>query len=241
VIGVIDLLAGRAVHARAGHRDRYQEVQTVAGSPIEPGDAAALARAYTDRFGIAELYVADLDAIMGGAPQDDLVRALAACGSVLWLDAAISSVDRARDALAIGAGHVIVGLETLGAYEVLRAICGEAGGDRVAFSLDLRDSVPLVMDRSTIPRETPHEIAARAAGEGAGSVIVIDLARVGTGAGPDLELISRVRRAVPGVTLLAGGGVRGVTDLAHLADAGCDAALVATALHEGRIGGFRSG
>ena len=41
--------------------------------------------------------------------------------------------------------------------------------------------------------------------------------------------------AVPAVTLLAGGGVRGIEDLARLADAGCDGALVATAVHDGRL------
>jgi uncharacterized protein related to proFAR isomerase len=35
---------------------------------------------------------------------------------------------------------------------------------------------------------------------------------------------------VPGLTLLAGGGVRGTEDLEKLAGAGCDGALVATAL-----------
>jgi phosphoribosylformimino-5-aminoimidazole carboxamide ribotide isomerase len=38
------------------------------------------------------------------------------------------------------------------------------------------------------------------------------------------------------VTLLAGGGVRDVEDLRALAARGCDGALVATALHDGRIG-----
>jgi len=79
-------------------------------------------------------------------------------------------------------------------------------------------------------------VAARARDAGAGAVIVIDLARVGTGRGLDLELIARVREAAPEPILLAGGGVRGLDDLTRLADAGCDGALVATALHDGRIG-----
>ena len=61
-------------------------------------------------------------------------------------------------------------------------------------------------------------------------------ARVGGGAGLDLRLVDDVRAAVPGLTLAVGGGVRGVEDLTRLADAGCDAALVATALHDGRLG-----
>jgi phosphoribosylformimino-5-aminoimidazole carboxamide ribotide isomerase len=67
-------------------------------------------------------------------------------------------------------------------------------------------------------------------------VIVLDLARVGSGTGVDLDLLARVRRAAPGLALLAGGGVRDAADLDRLADAGCDGALVATALHDGRIG-----
>jgi phosphoribosylformimino-5-aminoimidazole carboxamide ribotide isomerase len=67
-------------------------------------------------------------------------------------------------------------------------------------------------------------------------VAVLDLARVGAGDGLDTHLIARVRNAAPGVSLLAGGGVRGLDDLMRLADAGCDGALVATALHNGRLG-----
>jgi phosphoribosylformimino-5-aminoimidazole carboxamide ribotide isomerase len=67
-------------------------------------------------------------------------------------------------------------------------------------------------------------------------VIVLDLARVGTGAGVDLALMRRVRAAAPHAALFAGGGVRGPDDLSRLADAGCDGALVATALHDGRLG-----
>jgi uncharacterized protein related to proFAR isomerase len=47
--------------------------------------------------------------------------------------------------------------------------------------------------------------------------------------------MARLRAAVPGVTLMAGGGVRDATDLDHLARAGCDGALVATALLSGRL------
>jgi uncharacterized protein related to proFAR isomerase len=45
-----------------------------------------------------------------------------------------------------------------------------------------------------------------------------------------------VRRRLPRLRLLAGGGIAGAEDLARLAAAGCDGALVATALHTGRIG-----
>jgi phosphoribosylformimino-5-aminoimidazole carboxamide ribotide isomerase len=243
VIGVVDLLAGCAVHARAGRRGSYGPVRTVAGSIVEAGDALALAGAYLGRLGLAELYAADLDAIMARAPQDTIVKSLAQLGAPLWLDAGVSSADRARHALGLGASVVVIGLETLSSYEALAEICAALGGERVAFSLDLRDGEPIVGSRAgngrgmggTTLGEPAHAIAAHAAAAGVGALIVIDLARVGTGAGLDLPMVARVRDAAPGLTLLAGGGVRGLEDLAGLADAGCDGALVATALQDGRL------
>jgi phosphoribosylformimino-5-aminoimidazole carboxamide ribotide isomerase len=236
VIGVVDLLAGRAVHARAGRRETYQAVQSVAGTTIGSGDALALARTYITRLGLPELYAADLDAIMGGAPQDTLVAAMAAVGAPLWLDAGVSSADRARHALALGAARVVVGLETLPSYDALGEICAAVDGDNVAFSLDLRDGEPVTASGGIPPGEPAHLVATRARDAGVSAVIVIDLARVGTGRGLDLDLIARVRATTPGLVLLAGGGVRGLDDLTRLSDAGCDGALVATALHDGRIG-----
>jgi phosphoribosylformimino-5-aminoimidazole carboxamide ribotide isomerase len=218
VIGVIDLRDGRAVRARAGQRDRYQLI----------GDAVDLARLYVDRHELKELYVAELDAIERGRPAVNTLRQIADLGVPLWLDTGVSSLDHARHALDLGAAHVVVGLETLPSFDVLQAICDGIGGERVAFSLDLRGGEP--MAGHDIPRETPEQLAARAANAGAGSVIVIDLARVGTRVGLDFELLVRVREAAPGLTLLAGGGVRGTEDLEQLSAAGYDGALVATAL-----------
>jgi HisA/HisF family protein len=233
LLGVLDLLRGHAVHARAGVRERYAPVLRAAECEIPPGDACALARAYIDHLGITEIYVADLDAILDRTPQDTEIRDLAALGAPLWLDAAIRSVEDARRAIDLGANRVVVGLETLPSFGALSAICDAVGRHRVAFSLDLRAGEPLVANG--VAMEPAHLLAARAADAGASAVIVLDLARVGMGTGLDLELIARVRQEAPGVALFAGGGVSGWDDLVRLHNAGCDGALVATALHEGSL------
>jgi phosphoribosylformimino-5-aminoimidazole carboxamide ribotide isomerase len=245
VIGVVDLAGGVAVHARHGIRARYRPVGTAAGCEID-GDPIALARAYVDRLGITELYAADLDAI-DSRRCDTHASHAAAVESVrgeiltplatiapLWLDAGVSTVVHAREALTHGSAKVVVGLETLDSFDTLSAICEELGGDRVAFSLDLQHGVPL---SSRLPGPIDAaSLAERASAAGVGAVIVLELARVGSSTGLDLDTITRVRRAAPGTLLLAGGGVRGPEDLARLAEAGCDGALVATALLDGRIG-----
>jgi len=218
VIGVIDLRHGRAVRAYAGRRDQYQPI----------GDAVDLARQFVDRYKLTELYVADLDAIESAEQPAQQIRQIADLGVPLWLDAGVSSVDRARHALDLGATHVVVGLETLPSFDALREICATIGGNRVAFSLDLREGQPIAVDG--IFEESPELLAGRAADASAGSVIVIDLARVGTRAGIDFDLLGRIRAATSGLTLVAGGGISGPQDLERLAALGCDGALVATAL-----------
>ena len=147
----------------------------------------------------------------------------------LWLDAGTASVAAMHAALAAGAARVIVGLETLTSFEALDAMCAAAGG-RLAFSLDLRNGQPMAF--ADMPME---RIARRAAAAGVTAMTVIDVARVGMALGPDIGMLARVRDAVPEVMLIAGGGVRGAEDLTRLAEAGCDGALVATALHDGRL------
>ena len=239
LIPVIDLARGQAVHARAGDRARYRPVESVL-TPGRPGDALALVQAYRDTVGARECYVADLDGIQGGEPQRDQLRALARaaapCG--LMVDAGARNPAEAGAVLALGAAAAVVGLETLRRMEDLAAAVAAAPPGRIVFGLDLRLGRPLLSpDAPASPAPSgPEELVARAVAAGVGAVLVLDVGRVGTGRGVDLELLGRLRRRFPGVRLLAGGGVAGAEDLATLAEAGCDGALVATALHTGRIG-----
>jgi phosphoribosylformimino-5-aminoimidazole carboxamide ribotide isomerase len=225
LVGVIDLLGGRAVHARRGQREHYL--------PIGDGDAVALARTYLTQLGLRELYVADVDAILGTGSQQSIVADVVALGAQVWLDAGTASADDARRAHALGVTHVVVGLETLPSYDALDDICASLGGDCVAFSVDVRDGTPM---GRVAGGQRPDQIAARAARAGVSTLILLDLSRVGADTGVDVEMIGRIRDAVPEQLLLAGGGVRGLDDLEQLAHAGCDGALVATALHDGRLG-----
>jgi phosphoribosylformimino-5-aminoimidazole carboxamide ribotide isomerase len=234
VFGVVDLRDGLAVRARGGKRDEYMPIDIVAGEVIDTGDAGALVRHYIAKVGVAGLYVADLDAIERGSSQDAIVRTFASVGAPLWLDAGITSVADARRALDCGAARLIVGLETLPSFRVLASISADAGHDRVVFSLDLRDGQPIT-SAPGLAQLSPEDLVTRAADAGAGAVIVLDLARVGTGRGLDLPLIARLKAAAPSVQLFAGGGVRGSEDLARLRSAGCDGALVASALLNGCV------
>jgi len=81
------------------------------------------------------------------------------------------------------------------------------------------------------------EIGVRAGEAGIKRTIVLDLEQVGVGQGVQtLDLCRRLHDCCPQSQLIAGGGVRQIEDLHVLQSAGVDAVLIASALHDGRIG-----
>jgi phosphoribosylformimino-5-aminoimidazole carboxamide ribotide isomerase len=231
VIGVIDVKSGRAVHARGGRRDLYEPVRSPLVPPERAGDAAALARGYRDILGLASIYVADLDAIAGQSMQD--LTGILACGLPLMVDAGVTTETDAERALTLGVARVVVGLETLASFEDLARIVRRVGAERVVFSLDLCDAQPVTQPAASFGGLVPLALARLAVRAGASAVLLLDLARVGRLVGADMALVRALRASLPHIELIVGGGVRGHADLKQLAHAGCDAALVGTALHEG--------
>lgn len=237
---MLDLARGLAVHARAGDRRRYEPVRSVL-APGAKGDPLALLRAYRQVLGAAECYLADLDAIQGGAVQRALLRDLAALApgfpGPLLVDAGTGRAGGALEVLSCGASEVIVGLESLHAFADLAAIVTLAGPGRVTFSLDLRLGRPVVHPAlRDAGGADALSLAAQAVAAGVGTLLALDIGRVGTGCGVDLDLLRTLRRRFPSTRLLAGGGVLTRRDLERMRDAGCDGALVASAIHTGRIG-----
>jgi len=245
VIPVIDLMNGHVVRGVAGRRSEYRPIEGRIAADASP---ETIARAFVEQFGFRTVYVADLDAIIDGQPNVDAWRQISDAGLRMWLDAGVGTP---KDALAlderlkdIATGPtIIVGLESLPTPSIVMDLVGDVvrrGTSRFrdiqfAFSLDLAGGRPLTQINwwKEMP---PIEIARWFVKFGAQRLIVLDLADVGTGDGTrTLGLCGEIRREFPAIELVAGGGVRGLADLEDLADAGCDAALVASALHDGRL------
>jgi phosphoribosylformimino-5-aminoimidazole carboxamide ribotide isomerase len=232
VVGVIDLKGGAAVHAVRGERERYRPVRSAIGG--SDGDALALARGFRDALGLEEVYVADLDAIAGHGENSSEVAALAGEARVM-VDAGVSEPARARALLDLGAHRVIVGTETLSGPDALDRLLADLPHGALILSVDLRAGRLLSPDPQLAGLSAPAALA-KLPRAGLREAIVLDLARVGSGAGPDVALVAELRAAFPALELLAGGGVRTIDDLRALDGAGAAGALVATALHSGVIG-----
>jgi phosphoribosylformimino-5-aminoimidazole carboxamide ribotide isomerase len=231
LLPVLDLRGGVVVRGVGGRRQEYRPVVSRLTSSCQPVDVAEAFRAH---FGLDELYVADLDALGGAAPALAVYGALGERGFRLWVDAGVRTGADAVPLAAAGVEGIIAGLETLAGPAVLADLCRQHG-DRVVFSLDLRDGEPLG-NVSAWEGADARSIAAQAVALGVRRLILLDLARVGGDSGTGTEALCRaLATRHPEVELFAGGGVRDRADLLRLRECGVAGVLVASALHDGQL------
>lgn len=240
LIPVLDVQNGVAVHARGGHRNDYRPLSSTLPRPsTKTGSAPDLtdvALAFRDRLGLQELYLADLDAIRSSQFNRKLYQAVRDFGVKLWLDAGIASVVNAID-LQGAADVLILGLETLPGPEILAQIVRSINPSSLAFSLDLREGQPILAENSQWPEANPLALLDAVIQAGIERVILLDLARVGMNQGMGTEdLLEAGVHRYPHVEWVVGGGISSVEQFQRAASLGASAALVGSALHDGRIG-----
>jgi phosphoribosylformimino-5-aminoimidazole carboxamide ribotide isomerase len=222
LIPVIDLMGGVVVHARAGERDSYRPLE---GSLIaSTADPRAVIRGLLSLHPFRTLYIADLDAIRKqGEHRATILQLHRDFPDLrLWIDAGFAGECSCRRFLATGVGELVIGSESQADLRLLDRLATEPA---IVLSLDFQGDRPLgAPDLFEQPERWPVR------------VIAMTLARVGAGGGPDLDRLRALRQRAPAKRIFAAGGVRGPDDLSELRALGCAGALVASALHDGRLG-----
>lgn len=237
LIPVLDVMNGVVVRAVAGRRDHYKPVESKLTRSTDPTDVA---KALVDATGAKELYLADLDAIQRrGDNLAAVQRIVESVGVEVWTDFGYATYEDAKKVPNewVPGVNPVVGSETLSALGEL-ALAAIHFMPFIAFSLDLRDG--LLVGDWTRWRDGgvngPEDVASLAAAVNVPFLFLLDLARVGKGAGPGTELLCRnIKARCPNVELYAGGGVRTRADVERLGEAGATGVLVASALHDGTL------
>lgn len=217
---VLDLFNGEVVHAVRGERSRYQPIHR-SSKIVSTSDPMEI----IDALKPAEVYIADLDRITG---RGDNLAVLAEIASKVRTMADIG-ISRIED-LANLPGETV---PVLGTETVSLTLIEEAAYARPsAVSIDM-------IARHVLTRDTALDIAP----EGllrwlndlpVKEVIMLELDRVGTSAGIDIHFLENAA-TISEHPLILGGGVRDESDLERLAEIGFSGALVATAVHNGKI------
>jgi len=218
IIPVIDLMDGKVVRARMGERHLYAPIET----PLSPSsEAQDVIAGFLALHPFDAIYIADLDAIEGRAPHDDLIASLRQRFPQLsfWIDSGLRNRESVETALSQGA-DVVIASES---FEDVPALDTYKTNPRVILSLDFRGDEFQGTNGLLDPTLWPDRI------------ITMTLARVGSDAGPDFERLQDILDAAGPRKIYAAGGLRGRDDLARLRDMGVAGVLVASALHDGRL------
>jgi phosphoribosylformimino-5-aminoimidazole carboxamide ribotide isomerase len=230
VIPVIDVLNGIVVHAVRGIRKEYQPLQSVLTKSVEPLEVAKTFK----NIGFSDLYLADLDAIIDCSTNFRFLKNISDETEIeLLVDAGVTSIERAQKLLNSGVSKLIIGTETLQKKSFVSDSIRLFGSERVVVSLDLKGSKILVrlgFDGCSDPMCLLRQFKEM----GVSQMIVLDLLRVGSGEGVNVDFLKKLIAEVE-IDVYVGGGVRDLKDLVELKNIGVAGALVATGLHTGNI------
>jgi phosphoribosylformimino-5-aminoimidazole carboxamide ribotide isomerase len=224
VVPAVDLLGNTAVRLEQGDFDRI----ALRAEPEE------LVRRFA-AAGAPLIHVVDLDGARAGRIRPQLVERLAAFARPARIQASggIRSIPDAERLLSAGAERVVVGTAAAVGDDALQRFA-RALGDRLVVAVDARDGRVATRGWTSEADLRPEELARRCGDTGVARLLCTAIDRDGTLAGPDLELLRQVVER-SGLPVLAAGGIRSDADLAAVAAAGCEGAVVGRALLDGSL------
>lgn len=224
IIPVIDLKEGIAVSGKSGMRRKYKPLKTIFHDSPDP---LPIAKALKDS-GYSKIYVADLDAIDGNGSNLQLVNDINAIIPVM-LDSGVKNASDVENLL-FEVDKVIIATETLESYKDLEIIFSTFPTDKLVISVDFKDGNMMGRHLTKDLQEMIKKLGQIKPLE----VIILDISRVGTEKGVDLELIKSFMGLE--TELIIGGGVT-TKDILKLEKIGIKNFLVGTVLHEGILDG----
>lgn len=234
IIPVIDVMDGVVVHAIGGQREDYRPIRSTI---VDSTDPLTVAKAMLEKTGSREIYIADLNAIRGkGVPSSKIMDLLPQLSATVWLDHGVRRGSETPNEI-INFRHVriVVGTETCMGLHALSQVLKKWPEDRIAVSIDVYDNalfgnahhwnLNAYDDAILIEQIAKINII---------NYILLDLSHIGRQRNsPLLDLCRKVRSRVPDAMIMTGGGIHSRQSLDLLDQAGVDAVLMATAIHDG--------
>jgi phosphoribosylformimino-5-aminoimidazole carboxamide ribotide isomerase len=229
ILPAIDLKDGRCVRLRQG---RAEEQTVYADDPV------AVARDWRAQ-GATALHVVDLDGAFQGRPVHlpVIAKICAALDIPVELGGGLRTPEDLQAALDAGVDRVIIGTKALEGPAVL-ADWVRRFGHRLAVGIDARDGRVQAHGWVSTSDRLATDLACQVAEAGVRTLIYTDTARDGMLQGVNAPAMDEMAAAVPGVDIIASGGVTTAGDVRALRDLrrpNLNAVIVGKALYEGRV------
>lgn len=227
IIPAIDLRGGRCVRLSQGQAS----AETVySENPVK------IAKRWYDE-GAEMLHVVNLDAALGKDDTDNLKaleRILYEAPIPVQFGGGVRTLDDVRRLDELGATRIVIGTTAIENPVLLQHIVDEFGST-IVVGIDARDGLIALRGWEKLSNIQAIEFAQKVAEMGVERVVYTDIARDGMLAGPNVEAMRRMAEAVPGVAVIASGGVAAPGDILELASSGTVGVIVGKAIYTGNV------
>jgi len=219
IIPVIDLKDNLVVAAQQGSRDNYQPISS---NLCQSSNIEDVIESFLSIYPFKNIYIADLNAITDQGNNDGLIISVIRKNPAIefWVDS--------------GKSHEDLSLITDNNYRPI--IGSESQKTTLNYNITDYGNSPIV-SLDFFPScgySGPKELLVNP-DFWSKDIIVMTLEKVGKNSGPDFEKLTNFCQKHPDKTFIAAGGVRGKEDLIRLKEIGINHALIASALHNGKI------
>ena len=229
IIPAIDLIEGKCV--RLTHGD-FDQKTVYSDDPVE------IAKGF-EAVGLNRLHMVDLDGARTGRPANLGILERVAGETSLEIDFGGGIKTRADLESVFAAGAAIANIGSLAVKqpETFFVWLEEFGGNRILLGADCRNGRIAINGWQTGTGLSVVDFLSENSARGVKKAFITDIGRDGALSGPSLALYEKIIQELPGLELIASGGVSSIGDVEGLDRIGCSGVIVGKAIYEGRITG----
>ncbi len=227
IIPAIDIIGGKCVRLTQGD---YQQKKVYHENPLE------IARQFEDH-GIRRLHLVDLDGAKAQHVVNHNVLTQITRHTHLKVDfgGGIKSEKDLQSVFKAGAHQITGGSIAVKQPEVFLQWLQQYGSDKVILGADARNRKIAISGWQEEAEREVVEFIQEYHSKGVKYVICTDVAKDGLLQGPSVALYQEILQQIPGLQLIASGGVSSLQDLFQLQQIGVYGVIIGKALYEGKI------
>ncbi len=227
IIPAMDIISGKCVRLSKGD---FSSKKIYNDNPVD------VAKSFEDA-GLTRLHMVDLDGAKAGKMSNLNVLEAVASSTDLIIDfgGGIKTLTDAKSVFNAGGDIITVGSMAVKNPSLIKEMILDFGAEKILVGADVLDGEIKISGWLEDSGVDIFVFLKRMLDIGIKTVFCTDISKDGMMEGPSLILYKEIIRRLPGLNLIASGGVSTKEDLILLSEAGCIGAIVGKAFYEGAI------
>lgn len=227
IIPAIDLIDGKCVRLSQGDYSK---------KTVYDDDPLKIAKMF-EEAGIKRLHLVDLDGAKANHIVNFKILEQVAAGTNLTIDfgGGIKSDADIETAFSCGAAMVTGGSIAVREPDIFFRWLDRYGGDKIILGADAKEGMIAVNGWQEVTEFHVVDFISKFHSRGISMVISTDISRDGMLTGPSYELYREIMGKLPGLKIIASGGISSMDDIIRLAEMKVPGVITGKAIYEGRI------